>query len=651
MDTISTREFRLSRGEYRRLLRRIMLRRSAVLMLLVWSIVAYLAFGSENIDSGIAFWLALGGSAPLLLAALGGTLWILVLAPWRISTSRYSLPVYRAHRYLFDDGGITQEADDGSRTTRPYGAVIAVDLTPEWLLLQQDCGLYFVIPRLAFDDEQAVAEVASRCSPEHGARTEDEDPPGPVTASPVTGLGASLKANLAAGLRLAGFRPVRSDDFVGAPDQVLLLALVAIGVAIAVGYLGVDGPAEFSSYALLEYCANYLLLLIGAYLVARRYSRVQALVPLLVVLLSADPLFELVGGALDSWSGGDVAWTLWLVFLSVFLWMMAVWWRAVRIVFRMDPARTSAATGILCAVVVLPQFLLPRSDYWYPTDTGYAEPDYDRVNVEDVFYAQPRLVADALESLHPGRPGVVDLYHIGFGSYAHQKVFRREVNHVREMMDRRFDTRDRSLMLINDARTATDAPIASGTNLELALHGVAERMDRDEDVLFLYLTSHGSKHAELSVSFWPLNLNPLSAGGLRRMLDEAGIRWRVVVISACYSGSFIDALEDDHTLVITAADKDRTSFGCSNENEYTYFGEAYFKHALTDTVSFVEAYEIARQWVTRREIGEGREPSLPAMHLGEAIESHLRLLEQRLATLEPPETSAHPPPGHAPVGG
>ena len=68
--------------------------------------------------------------------------------------------------------------------------------------------------------------------------------------------------------------------------------------------------------------------------------------------------------------------------------------------------------------------------------------------------------------------------------------------------------------------------------------------------------------------------NDLRAAELRSILDAAGIGWRVIVISACYSGSFVDELRSDRTLVITASRADRNSFGCSNEADMTYFGRA-----------------------------------------------------------------------------
>jgi len=626
MDTaIVTKEFQLSKNEYRRALRHIMLQRGAKGLVFTWLIAGYLALGDSGEISGSYFKIMLAGGSPLLLLALGWTLWILVLMPWQISISRNARPVYRRHRYLFTDETIAVESADGSRMVTPYSAVIAAEQWGDLLLIQLDSGLHFILPRLAFPDREALEQALTRL-PQSG-----EEAVTAASDAPDYRLWSGLKRNLAAGLRLAGFRRVGPQDFSGSADQVLLLVLVTAGFTVGAGYLTVEKPAEFYSYALTELATSYLIILLGAYLVTRLRGRLPALALLLVVLLSPEPLFTVVSSLLENGMGLESPWLLWLVFGGLFLWVVAVWWRAIGLVLATDRLRTSGALLLFCAVTLPPQLLLlPNTQYWYSTEPTSRENIPDPVNVEETYYAQPRLVAQALEPLLKERPGTVDLYHIGFGSYAHQEVFRREVNHVRDLLDRRFDTRDRSLLLINNPQTVEQTPIASASNLELALQGVAERMNPKEDILFLYLTSHGSQGAELSVTFHPLRLNTLSADGLRRILDEAGIRWRVVVISACYSGSFVDALKDDGTLVITAANKDNTSFGCSNENEYTYFGEAYFKHALARTHSFADAFEFARRQVTERERREGLEPSQPMIYLGKGLEGHLTMLEQRL---------------------
>ena len=159
-------------------------------------------------------------------------------------------------------------------------------------------------------------------------------------------------------------------------------------------------------------------------------------------------------------------------------------------------------------------------------------------------------------------------------------------------------------------------------------------MDTEEDVLFLFLTSHGSKDHELAVSFWPLSLNDIPAPELKWLLDEAGIKWRVIVVSACYSGGFIDAVKDDHSLIMTAAHKERTSFGCSHENTYTYFGEAYFDQQLRKEHSFIKAFYQARESIAERERTERLEPSEPQIYVGPAMEGKLSELEARLRQVQ-----------------
>ena len=118
---------------------------------------------------------------------------------------------------------------------------------------------------------------------------------------------------------------------------------------------------------------------------------------------------------------------------------------------------------------------------------------------------------------------------------------------------------------------------------------------------------------------------------LKDMLDRSGIKWRVLVISACYSGSFVDALKDERTLVVTAAAADKTSFGCSNENDFTYFGDAYINTALREDFSFVAAFERAKDIIARREAAENLIPSEPQIYLGAAMKTKLHQVERRFA--------------------
>jgi hypothetical protein len=224
----------------------------------------------------------------------------------------------------------------------------------------------------------------------------------------------------------------------------------------------------------------------------------------------------------------------------------------------------------------------------------------------------------------------VDVYFVGVGGYASQDVFLREVRSAERLFEERFDAAGRTVTLINNPKTAAEVPLASVTALERALDRVGAVMDRNEDVLFLFLTSHGSRDHRFSLESWPLRLNQLDPARLKSLLDASGIKWKVVVVSACYSGGFADSLKDETTLVITAAAHDRNSFGCSNEADFTYFGKAYFDEALRQTHSFVEAFERAAAAIEKRETAEQKTPSLPQIRAGAAIVEHLKQLEARL---------------------
>ena len=260
-------------------------------------------------------------------------------------------------------------------------------------------------------------------------------------------------------------------------------------------------------------------------------------------------------------------------------------------------------------------------------------------NVEVALYAQKQLLEQALASLKPREPGKINLYLLAVAGDGSQEVFRREVEFVQAEFARRFGTEGRAVALVNSRSTVATAPMATVTSIRQALKAIAARMDREQDILFLFMTSHGSAEHELSLAQNGIDLADLPAKELAAMLKESGIRWKVVVVSACYSGGFIDSLQDERSLIITAARRDRRSFGCADENDFTYFGRAFFKESLPKSRSFVEAFRraeaLVRDW-ERRDGGDSpaagsaeakrieERQSLPQVANASAIDAHLK---------------------------
>jgi hypothetical protein len=262
-----------------------------------------------------------------------------------------------------------------------------------------------------------------------------------------------------------------------------------------------------------------------------------------------------------------------------------------------------------------------------------------RANVEKAMYGQRRLLDRSLAAVAQHDPMRINMYLLAIAGDGSQEVFRREVEFVRDQFGRRFGTRGRTVVLVNSRNTVSSLPMATLTSIQAALKTIAARMDRNRDILFLFVTSHGSKDHELTLNLSGMSLQGLSAAKLDELLKESGIRWKVVVVSACYGGGVADVIADENTMVIAAARHDRRSFGCADENDFTYFGRAYFKEALPQSRSFQEAFHKAEALVKQWELEHSAAPatpspapeakpdeqlSLPQLHSAEPIEKHLQ---------------------------
>jgi hypothetical protein len=230
--------------------------------------------------------------------------------------------------------------------------------------------------------------------------------------------------------------------------------------------------------------------------------------------------------------------------------------------------------------------------------------------------SQPALLDAALQATKAGMPGVAEVYFLSFAGDGKQRVFASEVRLAHAALSKRLDLEGRAIELANSPEADEHTLLATRDALRQAIAGLAAKMNLDEDVLLLFLTSHGGKNADLVVEQAGLSLKDVKASDIRAALDESGVRWRIIIVSACYSGSFIDPLKDRYSLIATAARADRSSFGCTDDREMTYFGEALFRDALPKANTVREALWLARDLVAAKEEAEGLEPSEPQIYVG-----------------------------------
>jgi hypothetical protein len=221
-----------------------------------------------------------------------------------------------------------------------------------------------------------------------------------------------------------------------------------------------------------------------------------------------------------------------------------------------------------------------------------------------------------------------EVFFLGFAGYGGQQVFAREIELAAQVVGERFDVGQRSLLLVNEDRDVQKWPLASEAALAHVLRRLGELMD-DEDVLFLALSSHGDRDSAIEVTRAGTVPTKLRASAIARMLRESGIKWRVLVVSACYSGTFVEPLADEGSIVITAAADDRKSFGCDDKRQLTYFGEAFYRDALNKAATLQAAFTAARRNLEQKEQRLGITPSLPQAHFGAQLHARLEKRVQR----------------------
>ncbi|MEQ1780579.1 MAG: C13 family peptidase [Hyphomonadaceae bacterium] len=211
-------------------------------------------------------------------------------------------------------------------------------------------------------------------------------------------------------------------------------------------------------------------------------------------------------------------------------------------------------------------------------------------------------MSDALAKLPPQRPGVADTYVLSVSLW-NEPVFENEAREAANVLARRYDSAERTVVLSAGRGGGAPRTFPSFTpnNFNAALSRIGKLADPNEDLVIVFITSHGSPDGNVVAQEKNRLIGGIRAPHLRASLQQSGIRTSLLMISACFAGNYILPFSNDDTVILTAAAADKTSFGCAPQRDWTYFGDAMFNHALRGGESIMDAFDIARGIITKWE--------------------------------------------------
>jgi hypothetical protein len=442
--------------------------------------------------------------------------------------------------------------------------------------------------------------------------------------------------------RAAAWRTTPGARLVGLPS-LLVCAITLAALRIAVQFMAAGPAGAFNPYGLNAAVAWVALEIAVAALFVQPGARTTALSAMLTLSILAELVTSAVKLALaliPALATATAAFHDYAAAPLVLFAIVSLWWigAMVAVLRSLAPALRLAALGRavgLWAALVAVSALVPHApvfvgrdfdirtaNLWESLNAQYAAFKKDGGGPPDVEQSQRSLLQAEIASLTPPTKGTTNIYAVGIAGWADQDVFLKELDGGLAALGSILPIRGHAVRLVNHHETLESLPLANQRNFAAAVHALGDVMNKDADILLLLMTSHGEPTG-FGLRLPSEVITLLTPREVAAVLDNEGIKNRVVIVSACYAGTFVPPLTNDNTIVITAADAQSTSFGCAPERDWTYFGDAFFRQSVRPGRDFQRAFDNARVLIQGWELMDRARPSNPQAHFGPALVAKL----------------------------
>jgi hypothetical protein len=242
------------------------------------------------------------------------------------------------------------------------------------------------------------------------------------------------------------------------------------------------------------------------------------------------------------------------------------------------------------------------------------------------------LIEQQISRMQQGEIGKKEVFLVVVAGFDTPSVFSNEMRLAADQLSVALHAKNRILFLSNSNKDRETLPQVTPFLLQQAVKKLSKKMNSNEDILAMYLVSHGTKQGFV---FKANNgyMEIASPYSIQQALKEAETPWNMIFVSACYGGLFVDELKNSKSMVMTAANATNPSFGCDVTNQYTYFGTELLKNRdFSGKVDWNEIFQDTQRKIKKKEADKYLEHSNPQFWLGDELAEYLASLPKSAQT-------------------
>lgn len=206
------------------------------------------------------------------------------------------------------------------------------------------------------------------------------------------------------------------------------------------------------------------------------------------------------------------------------------------------------------------------------------------------------------------------LWYAGFGFDSGTGAFRGDVD-LTEKRIKAINPNILSYKLDNQVQTRElDRPFAHLGSFQATFKHLGQQL-RDQDFVVVLLSSHGNV-GYIANQIGSRRYGDIAAHHIKTVLQNLKDTPTIIIISACFSGSLIPSLEAPNRIILTAASKDKASWGCSPLDQNTFFIDALLGDGFDPSLSLAANFEQTKLRVAKREEEGKLAASEPQIFIG-----------------------------------